>query len=332
MFDEDFERKVINIYDSKLLRFLKRLGYFAILIIVVIYFLSGIYIVGPDEVGMIKTFGSFTRKTPPGIHYKLPYPFETLQKPKITEVRRAEVGFRTISPGPPPRYQLFPQESLMLTGDENIVDCQFIIQYRISDPYLYLFQVKDPGNAVQSAAESAMREVVGKKPIDDVLTTGRSEVQEEVKNLLQEILDKYQCGIQIIGVQLQDVQPPQPVISAFKDVASAREDRVRFINQAEAYRNEVIPQARGEAEKLLREAEAFKESTIKSAEGETQRFLKVLKEYQQAPEVTRKRIYLETLQKIWPKARKFIFDSETEGRGILKFLPLTGEGMGSSDD
>ncbi|WP_438316765.1 FtsH protease activity modulator HflK [Candidatus Caldatribacterium sp. SIUC1] len=324
MYGEGFEGKVIDISTLRIIRFFRRLGLYVLLAIVILYSLSGVYVVGPDEVGVVRRLGSYHRTVPPGIHYRLPYPFESVVRPKITEVRRVEIGFRTIAPGPPPKYALVPEESLMLTGDENIVSCQFIVQFRISDPYQYLFRIKDPEKAVKNAAEAALREVVGKKTIDEVLTTGRAEVQEETRNLIQDILNRYEAGIRVIAVQLQDVQPPQEVVAAFKDVASAREDKVRFINEAEAYRNQILPQARGEAARILKEAEAYKETTIRKAEGEVARFLSVLREYELNPETARERLRLETLTSILPKVRKFIFDEEAASQGTLKFLPLSG--------
>jgi membrane protease subunit HflK len=323
MHGEGFEGRVIDISTLRIIRFFRRLGLYVFLAVVIPYSLSGVYVVGPDEVGVVRRLGSYHRTVPPGIHYRLPYPFESVVRPKITEVRRVEIGFRTLSPGPPPKYALVPEESLMLTGDENIVSCQFIVQFRISDPYQYLFRIKDPEKAVKDAAEAALREVVGKKTIDEVLTTGRAEVQEETRILLQDILNRYEAGIRVIAVQLQDVQPPQEVVAAFKDVASAREDKVRFINEAEAYRNQILPQAWGEAARILKEAEAYKETTIRKAEGEVARFLSVLREYELNPEITRERLRLETLTSILPKVRKFIFDEEAASQGTLKFLPLS---------
>jgi membrane protease subunit HflK len=323
MHGEGFEGRVIDISTLRIIRFFRRLGLYVFLAVVILYFLSGVYVVGPDEVGVVRRLGSYHRTVPPGIHYRLPYPFESVVRPKITEVRRVEIGFRTLSPGPPPKYALVPEESLMLTGDENIVSCQFIVQFRISDPYQYLFRIKDPEKAVKNAAEAALREVVGKKTIDEVLTTGRAEVQEETRTLLQDILNRYEAGIRVIAVQLQDVQPPQEVVAAFKDVASAREDKVRFVNEAEAYRNQILPQARGEAARILKEAEAYKETTIRKAEGEVARFLSVLREYELNPEITRERLRLETLERTLPKVRKFIFDEEAVSQGTLKFLPLS---------
>ena len=322
---DEFGGKIIHIYDSKIIRVLKKLGNVVVLVFVGIYLLTGIYVVGPDEVGMVRFFGEFVRQVPPGIHYHIPYPFETVIKPKITEVRRVEIGFKTISTEPVPRYQYFPEESLMLTGDENIVNCQYTVQYRISDPFKFLFKVKDVDLAVKKAAESSLREIVGKKNIDEVLTTGKGEIQEETRILIQSILDRYESGVQIIAVQLQDVQPPQPVVSAFKDVASAREDKVRFVNEAEGYRSEVIPNARGQAEQIIKEAEAFQEKIVKIAQGDTSRFLQVLKEYSLNQDITRTRLYLETMQKVLPLVQKYLFDSSASTQDILKFLPLTGK-------
>lgn len=319
---DDFEGKVINIYNSRFLRFLRKLGSYLVFLFLAVYFFSGVYIVGPDEVGVVKRLGSFVGSVTPGVHYHLPYPFETVTKPKITEVRRVEIGFRTIYAGPPARYEFKPEEALMLTGDENIVSCQYIVQYRIADPYHYLFHIKNPEVAVKSAAEAAMREVVGKKTIDEVLTIGRAEVQTETMLLLQEILDRYDAGLKIIAVQLQDVQPPQEVMSAFKDVASAREDRARFINEAQAYQNQIIPQARGEATKIIKEAEAFRETCIREAEGDTERFRKLLEEYRLGKEITRERLGLEVLEKVFSKTKKFVFDSEKTAQGVLQILPL----------
>ncbi|MCS7241169.1 FtsH protease activity modulator HflK [Candidatus Caldatribacterium sp.] len=323
MYGESFEGRIIDISTVRFFRFFRRLGFYALGIVLLLYFVSGVYVVGPDEVGVVRRLGSYNRTVPPGIHYRLPYPFESVTKPKITEVRRVEIGFRTLSPGPPPKYALVPEESLMLTGDENIVSCQFIVQFRISDPYRYLFRIKDPEKAVKNAAEAALREVVGKKTIDEVLTTGRAEVQEETRMLLQDILDRYEAGIRVLAVQLQDVQPPQEVVAAFKDVASAREDKVRFVNEAEAYRNQILPQARGEAARIIQEAEAYRETVIRKAEGEVARFLAVLREYEANPDVTRRRLRLEVLEDVLPKVKKFVFDSEESLQHTLPFLPLS---------
>jgi membrane protease subunit HflK len=297
---------------------------------IIIYLILGIwilsstfYVVDADEQGVIKRFGKYSRTDKPGVHFKLPWPIEEVQKPKVTEVKRIEIGFRTIDPGPPASYREVSEESLMLTGDLNIVSSEFIAQYRIKSPEEYLFNAKDVEIVLRDAAEAAKRQVVGDKEIDYVLTVGKAEIQEEVRSLLQEIMDSYRVGIYIVAVQLQDVQPPKPVIGAFKDVASAKEDKDKFINQAEAYRNQIIPRAQGEAQKLLNEARGYKAEKVNRAEGEANRFLKVLEETKKAEDVTRKRLYLETMESVLSGMDKFIIDSKNNSS--LNILDLKGK-------
>jgi membrane protease subunit HflK len=279
---------------------------------------GGFYIVNPDEVGVVMRFGKYAYTTDPGPHWHIPYPVETVLKPEVTQVRRVEVGFRTISIGPPARYQKVPQESHMLTKDENIVSCEFIVQYRVKDAMAFLFNVIDPEKAVRDAGEASMREVVGRSSIDDVLTENKDRIQVEATELLLAILDSYDAGVQVDYVKLQDVYPPDPVIDAFRDVASAREDRERLKNEAEAYHNDVVPRAQGEREKMLREAEGYRETKIKSAQGDVARFQALLTEYLRAKEVTRQRLYLEAMEDVLAKAK--IVLSETGG--VLPVLPL----------
>ncbi|KPJ68725.1 MAG: hypothetical protein AMJ45_01935 [Syntrophobacter sp. DG_60] len=283
-----------------------------VVILILIWMLSGIYIVSPDEMGVVKRFGKMARLTTPGPHYHLPYPIETAIKPKVTKVRRLEIGFRTISPGPPAEYRSLPEESLMLTGDENIVSVEFITQYKIKDPVDYLFNVEDIPKTVKDAAEAAMRETVGKTTIDEVLTVGKFRVQQETKQLLQSILDRYRAGVMVVAVQLQEVHPPKAVIHAFKDVASAKEDKVKFVNEAEAYRNDLLPKAKGKAAQVINEAMAYKETKIKTAKGDTDRFLNMLKEYKKAPLITKKRLYLETIENILSKTRNIVVPAGAE--------------------
>lgn len=285
--------------------------------------LSSLFIVAADEQGVVKRFGKYNRTEKPGIHFKLPWPIEKVQKPKVTEVKRIEIGFRTIDPGPPASYRHIPEESLMLTGDLNIVSSEFIVQYRIKNAEEYLFNVKDPETTIRDAAEAAKRQVVGDKEVDYILTVGKAEIQEQVRSLLQEIMDSYKSGIHIVAVQLQDVEPPKPVIGAFKDVASAKEDKDKYINQAEAYRNEIIPTAQGEAQKLLNEAEAYKAEKINRAKGEADRFTKILDETKKNEDVTRKRLYLETMESVLSGMDKFIIDSKNSSS--LNFLELRGK-------
>ena len=286
---------------------------------VAFWLLTGIYMVGPDEVGVIRTFGAYTHQTQPGLNWHYPYPIQTVKTPKVTEVKRIEIGFRTTRNG---QYRTVEKESLMLTGDENIVDAELIVQYRIKEPENYLFKIVEPELTVREASEASLRTIVGMNNIDETLTTGKYRIQEEAKKQIQAILDKYQSGIQVVAAQLQDVSPPKQVIAAFKDVASAKEDKNRLINQAEGYRNDVIPKARGEAEAMIRGAEGFKESRIKRAEGDVAKFNTVLKEYRKAKDITRERLYLETMEKVLPGVEKVIVPDKDSGN-MLNLLNLT---------
>ena len=289
-----------------------------LLVLIIVWLLTGIYIVGPDEVGVIRTFGKLTRVTQSGLNWKFPSPIEIANTPKITEVKRIEIGFRSLKNG---QYRTVEKESLMLTGDENIVDAEMIVQYKIKDPVEYLFKIVAPELTVREAAEASLRTVVGRNKIDETLTTGKFTIQEETKMQLQSILDKYQSGIHVVAVQLQDVSPPKEVIGAFKDVASAKEDKNRMINQAEGYRNDVIPKARGEAEAMIRDAEGFMESRIKRAEGDAIKFTTILKEYNKAKSITEKRLYLETMEKVLPDIEKIIVPDKNSGN-MLNLLNL----------
>ena len=286
---------------------------------VAFWFFTGVYMVGPDEVGVIRTFGAYTHQTQPGLNWHYPYPIQTVKTPKVTEVKRIEIGFRTTRNG---QYRTVEKESLMLTGDENIVDAELIVQYRIKEPENYLFKIVEPELTVREASEASLRTIVGMNNIDETLTTGKYRIQEEAKKQIQAILDKYQSGIQVVAAQLQDVSPPKQVIAAFKDVASAKEDKNRLINQAEGYRNDVIPKARGEAEAMIRGAEGFRESRIKRAEGDVAKFNAVLKEYRKAKDITRERLYLETMEKVLPGVEKVIVPDKDSGN-MLNLLNLT---------
>ena len=293
--------------------------------LIVLWLATGVYIVGPDEVGVVRTFGKFTRVVQSGLNWKFPAPIEVVNTPKVTEVKRIEIGFRTLKNG---QYRTVEKESLMLTGDENIVDAEMIVQYKIKDPVAYLFRIVGPELTVREAAEASLRTVVGRNKIDETLTTGKFTIQEETKSQLQSILDKYNSGIHVVAVQLQDVSPPKEVIGAFKDVASAKEDKNRMINQAEGYRNDVIPKARGEGEAMIRDAEGFKESRIKRAEGDAAKFTTILKEYRKAKSITEKRLYLETMEKVLPDIEKIVVPDKDSGN-MLNLLNLNpGKGKG----
>lgn len=323
-YNYDEERKrVINLAEKiPRLNFTKKVFGIFLILMLLLYLASGIFIVRPDEQGVVKRFGRFNRLASPGLNYHLPYPFEAVLTPAVTQVKRVEIGFRTLSFGPPARYQEVPNEALMLTGDENIVSAEAIVQYKIKDPVQYLFKVIAPEQTVKDAAEAALRQVIGARGIDEALTIGKYEIQEETKNLLQKLLDGYDSGILIVAVQLQDVNPPKEVQDSFKDVASAREDKSKYINQAEGYKNDVIPKARGEAAKIIKEAEGYKIERIRKAEGDVEKFNKILTEYKNGEYVTQIRLYLETMEEILPEVKKFILDLE-DHNSLLQFLPLT---------
>ena len=283
-----------------------------------LWLFTGVYMVGPDEVGVVRTFGEYTRVTQSGLNYHFPYPIEQVNTPAVTEVKRIEIGFRTLRNG---QYRTVEKESLMLTGDENIVDAEMIVQYKIKDPEAYLFKIVEPELTVREAAEASLRTVVGRNKIDETLTTGKFQIQEGTKTQLQLILDKYESGIHVVAVQLQDVSPPKEVIGAFKDVASAKEDKNRMVNQAEGYRNDIIPKARGEAEAMIRDAEGFRESRIKRSEGDAVKFTTILKEYRKAKSITQKRLYLETMERVLPGIEKIIVPDKDSGN-MLNLLNL----------
>ena len=297
-----------------------------VLILAVVWLLSGIYIVNPDEQGVVLRFGKYVRTVEAGPHYALPFPIESVYKPTVTQVQRVEVGFRSVGQGRTFQQganRVLPEEAAMLTGDENIVNVQFSVQYQIKNPVEYLFNVTNQPAVVKNAAEAAMREVIGNSQIDSVLTDGKLQIQTEATQLLQEILNRYKVGVRVIAVQLQDVHPPKEVSDAFKDVASAREDKSRIINEAEAYQNEILPKARGLAAEVENQAQAYKETRIRNAEGEANRFLAMLKEYNRAKEVTEQRMYLESMEEILsrPGLEKIILPKNLSGQ-TLPLLPL----------
>ena len=288
-------------------------------IALVLWMLTGIYVVGPDEVGVVQTFGKYSRAAQSGLNYHFPFPIEKVSTPKVTEVKRIEIGFRTVGKN---QYQTIARESLMLTGDENIVDAEMIVQYKIKDPVAYTFNFIEPELTVRQASEASLRTVIGRHNIDEALTSGKFMIQEESKELIQNILDKYKTGILVVAVQLQDVSPPEQVIAAFKDVASAKEDKNRMVNQAEGYRNDIIPKARGEAQAQIREAEGYKEARIARAEGDVSKFNAVLKEYRKSKEVTETRMFLETAEEILSDREKIIVPDGKEGSNLINLLNL----------
>jgi len=294
---------------------------YIIILAIIVWLATGIFIIDPEEQGVIKRFGEVTEVVGPGPHYHLPTPIETVQIAPVTAVRRLEIGFRTIQLGPPAKYRRVLKESLMLTGDENIIDVQFIVQYRISDLENYLYSLTNPDVTVRSAAESAMREVIGDSSVTEALTVGKGIIEDTTALLLQQTMNSYKGGIKIENVKLQDVHPPDAVKEAFKDVVSAREDREKMINDAEGYRNNLVPKARGEAAQLVNSAKAYAKEKVLVAIGESERFNLVYEEYKKAKDITRERILLETMASILPKVNKVIADKELGGN-VLPFLPI----------
>ncbi|CAI2717296.1 FtsH protease activity modulator HflK [Nitrospina watsonii] len=290
----------------------------AVLVLLALWILPSVfYFVEQDEEGVVTRFGRYERTTLPGPHFKFPSPIEHVYTPKVRQVRRTEIGFRLNQAG---QVRDFPPESLMVTGDQNIIDIDLVVQYNISDSKNFLFVVRDQGKVVRDVAETVIRGIIGNKKIDEALTIGKAEIQIMVKEQMQLLLDGYEAGIHIINVQLQDVSPPKQVESAFKDVVSAREDKERMINEAQGYRNAVIPEARGQAAQMVRNAEGYREQTVKKSRGDAARFLSQYTAYKKAPEITRRRIYLETMEEIYPKMNKFVLGGKQGG--VLPILPL----------
>jgi len=285
---------------------------------ILLWVMTGLYVVAADEEAVVLRFGQHTDTKGPGLNWHFPYPIESVEKLPVTRVQRLAIGFRDFGEG---RVRKVPQESLMLTRDENIVDISFIVQYKIKSVENYLFNIDSATKTVRDAAESAIREVIGRTMIDDVLTTKKAEVEVETQELIQSILDEYKAGISVTTVKLQDVQPPERVIKEFKDVASAREDKERAKNEAQAYANQIIPNARGEAKKMILDAEGYQREVVERATGEADRFGELLKAYRQAPEVTRKRLYIDTMQIVMSKVDKVIVNGSVAGN-VLPYLPL----------
>ena len=294
-----------------------------LLVLAFVWLASGLYRVLPDEQGVVLRFGKFVKTTQPGLNYHIPFPVETVQTPKVTKVNRMDIGFRS------ERDSGFgssgvadvPEESLMLTGDENIVNIDFSVFWVIKDAGNFLFKIQDPEGTVKAAAETAMREVIARSDIQPILTEGRSKIEIDTQEIIQSILDEYSSGIQVTQVQTQKADPPDQVIDAFRDVQAARADMERSKNEAEAYANDVIPRARGEAAKILQAAEAYKKEVVAKAEGEASRFVSIFTEYSKAKEVTQERMYLETMEKVLADIDKVIIEKNA-GSGVVPYLPL----------
>ena len=292
------------------------------LIGVLVWLGSGFYRVQPGEQGVTMLFGKYVGTTSPGLNYWFPGPVGQVFRPNVEVTNQITVGYRgtgDVSRGGASRD--IPQESLMLTGDQNIIDIDFVVQWRIKDAPDYLFNIRDPEQTVKVAAESAMREIVGTTSLQDALTVGRQAVENETRDVLQRVLDEYGAGIFIADLKLQQSDPPKEVIDAFNDVQRARQDRERSQNEAIAYRNDIVPRAKGEAERQIQRANAYKERLIKEAEGEARRFISVYETYRVAKDITTQRLYLESIQEVLKGTDKVLID-ENGGGGVVPYLPL----------
>jgi membrane protease subunit HflK len=294
---------------------------------IALWMLSGFYRVQTDEQGVVLRFGKYIGERQPGLNYHLPYPIETVLVPKVTSSRRIDIGMRLIEdPRRGTTTRDVPEESLMLTGDENIVDVDFTVLWKVKDAANFLFNVQNPEGTIKAVAESAMREVIGRSTIQPILTGARQNIEQGVHELMQKTLDSYSTGVVITQVQMQKVDPPSQVIDAFRDVQAARADAERAQNEAQTYANRVVPEARGRASQIQQAAEAYREQTVAEAKGQASRFSKIYEEYKKAPEVTRKRMYLETMEHVLTGVNKTIIDPSISKSGIVPYLPLNSGG------
>lgn len=300
----------------------------AAIVAIALWLASGLYVVGPGERGVVLLFREATEQTEPGLRYRLPWPIQSHAIVDVSQVRRAEIGFRTATEG---SYDMsgrggnrtVPQEALMLTGDENIVEVQLFVQYRVQDPVKFLFGAYDPENVLHTSAQVALRSVVGQNTIDYTMTDGRLQSQEQIKSDLQKLLDAYQTGLLATEARLLVVDPPTEVRDAFHDVVRALEDRERLVKEADGYREDVVPKARGEASQMIQQAEGYKAQRVIRAQGDANRFRAVLTEYEKAPAITRDRLYIESMERVLPTMEKFILDQDGKN-GVLPLLPLRG--------
>jgi membrane protease subunit HflK len=289
------------------------------IVVALLWLSSGIYFIKADEQGVVMRFGQFTRTTAPGLNYHWPYPIETVEAPRVTSINHVEIGFRSGGRNRAGDSGV-AGESLMLTGDENIVDIDFEVQWKINNAPHYLFDVRNPDETVKAVSESAMREVIGKSKIANVLAEGKLVVEQDTKKLIQDTLDSYKAGIEVVTVNLLKADPPAEVIDAFRDVQTARADLETARNQAQAYTNDILPRARGQAQQMVLEAEGYKQQVVARAQGEASRFSAIYNQYKDAKDVTRKRMYLETMEDVLQGMTKVIVNKG--GSGVLPYMPL----------
>ncbi len=295
-----------------------------IVIIALILIFTSFYTVGPDEVGVVRRLGKYVRTTESGLHFLVPFNIEKVDKVKVDRIHKEEFGFRTISAGVQTTYSRkdYSDESLLLTGDLNITDVEWIVQYKIKDPVHYLFRVRNVEDTIRDVSESVMREVVGDRGVSEVLTVGRVEIGVAVQESMQDILDEYKSGIEILTVKLQDVNPPDPVKPSFNEVNQAKQEREKMINQAKQAYNKAIPKARGEANKMVQAAEGYALDRVNRSQGDASRFEAIYTEYRKSQDITKRRIFLETLQKVIPNMGEKILVDDT-GEGLLKLLNVS---------
>ena len=282
---------------------------------------TGFYRVNPQQQGVVLRFGEWVRTSPPGLHYHLPFPIESVLRPEVTRDNRIEIGFRDVTGNSSSRRDI-KDESQMITGDENIVDIDFVVFWRISDAGEYLFNLAEPDDTIKVTAEAVMREIIGRTPIKNVLTEGRQSIQVQARQQLQDLLNEYGVGVRVRDVQLLAVDPPADVIDAFNEVQRARQDRDRLKNEAESFSNDIVPRARGAAAKLVAEAEAYQAEVVNRAAGDASRFDQIYQAYLQDKGVTRERIYIETVEEIFSNVEKVIIDGQGGGNGVVPYLPL----------
>ncbi|PLX33902.1 MAG: FtsH protease activity modulator HflK [Hyphomicrobiales bacterium] len=296
-----------------------------LLILVLLWLATGIYRVNTDEQGVVTRFGAFKKLTAMGLNYHLPYPFEAVTILKVTRVNRVSVGVRSSGEfaGPRVAERDVPEESLILTGDENIVDLDFTVLWQIKDASAFLFNVYDPTMTVKMVAESSMREIVGRNDIQPILSEKKADIEVAVKALIQKTLDEYGAGILITNLQLQKVDPPAQVVEAYRDVQAAEADKQAAINQAQEYANKVVPEARGNAARIRQASEGYKARVVAEAVGQSSRYEAIFKQYKKAPEVTRKRMFLETMESVFGNMNKVLIDEKAGGgSGVVPYLPL----------
>lgn len=287
--------------------------------VLIFWLLLGFYKVGADENAVVMYFGKYYKTTTPGLNYHIPYPIGKVTKQSVTTVNTEEFGF---SSKPKSDKQNLDAESLMLTGDENIVDIEFQVQWQIADIEKFVFNIAQPNQSIRKSAESAMREIIARRPIADALSDGKKKIEDETKDLLQQILDYYGAGVRVVLVQLRRVDPPSQVIDAFRDVQTAKADKEKEINQAQSYANDVVPRARGIASQMYEQAQGYKQEVVTNAEGEAGRFMSVYNQYLKARQVTKRRMYLETMEKIYHDSDKIFIDKSTAKSGVMPYFPL----------